>query len=271
MEGIQAIMRASGMQGRFDDLPPETDEEQEARLNTELGNLTGYDCSICCNRGYMYHVRGGQISVSSCKCKKIRADLIRLKKSGLEAAAKNCRLDTFTADEDWQKAMLNTAKSFLADKNRQWLFVSGQSGCGKTHLCTAVAVKMLRAGVSTRYVRWGELLQQARAKRFDAVAYDALISPLKRCRVLYIDDLLKTQGNAQPAEQDYQIAMEIINARYCDPAMVTIISTELTLGRLFEMDEALAGRIAERSSKYTLQIAKKPGRNYRERFLAGSI
>ena len=60
--------------------------------------------------------------------------------------------------------------------------------------------------------------------------------------------------------------MEIINARYCDPALLTIISTELTLTELFAIDEALAGRIAERSSKYTLQIAKKAGRNYRLRF-----
>ena len=107
--------------------------------------------------------------------------------------------------------------------------------------------------------------------RFDAEDYSKLLYPLKTCKVLYIDDLLKTQGNKQPSEQEYQVAMEIINARYCDPALLTIISTELTLTELFAIDEALAGRIAERASIYTLQIAKKAGRNYRLRFAGVQI
>ena len=107
--------------------------------------------------------------------------------------------------------------------------------------------------------------------RFDAEEYSKLLRPLKTCRVLYIDDLLKTQGNKPPNEQDYQIALEIINARYCDPALLTIISTELTLSEVCAIDEALGGRIAERASKYTLQIARKDGRNYRLRFAGVQI
>lgn len=243
-----------------------TDKELEDILNHEDGNLQGYDCPVCRNRGFLWHVDGGEKWTEKCACMQKRADIVRMRKSGLSNLAAKCTLKSFETTDDWQKLMLDTAKAYLADKDRGWLYVAGQTGCGKTHLCTAVAVKMLRAGASTRYVRWGELVQQARAMRFDADDYSKLLYPLKTCKVLYIDDLLKTQGNKQPSEQEYQVAMEIINARYCDPALLTIISTELTLTELFAIDEALAGRIAERASKYTLQIAKKAGRNYRLRF-----
>lgn len=243
-----------------------TDKELEDILNHEDGDMQGYNCPVCRNRGFIWHVEGGEKWTKRCACMQKRADIARMRKSGLANLAAKCTLKSFETGEEWQKNMLDTAKAYLADKERGWLYVAGQTGCGKTHLCTAVAVKMLRAGASTRYVRWGELVQQARAMRFDADDYGKLLYPLKTCKVLYVDDLLKTPGNKAPGEQEYQIAMEIINARYSDPALLTIISTELTLTDLFAIDEALAGRIAERASKYTLQIAKKAGRNYRLRF-----
>lgn len=255
---------------RLSDRNP-TDQELEGILNHEDGTLQGYDCPACRNRGYIWHVEDGEKWTERCACMQKRADIARLRRSGLEKLAAKCTLKTFETTEDWQKLMLDTAKAYLADRERGWFYVAGQTGCGKTHLCTAVAVKMLRAGASTRYVRWTELAQQARAMRFDADEYNALLHPLKTCRVLYIDDLLKTRGNKPPNEQEYQIALEIINARYCDPALLTIISTELTLSEVCAIDEALGGRIAERASQYTLQIARKDGRNYRLRFAGVQI
>ena len=108
-----------------------SDAEFEALLNREPGDLKGYDCPICLNRGFIWHVDDGEKWTEPCRCMETRAGLQRLKKSGLEAAAELCTFARFQAAEDWQKNMLQTAKSFLADKNRQWMFVSGQSGCGR--------------------------------------------------------------------------------------------------------------------------------------------
>ena len=268
MEGLQAILsHLRGMPARCD----VADAQLETILNEECGELTGYDCPICKNRGFLWHVEDGEKWTERCKCMETRAGMNRLRRSGLEAAAKNCRLDTFHATEEWQKTMLDTAKRFLADRDRQWLFVSGQTGCGKTHICTAVAVKLLRAGANVRYAQWNETVQRLQACRFDDEAYAEIIEPLKRCQVLYIDDLFKTASNKPPTDADFRAAFELLNARYNSPKLITIISTEHSLRDLYAFDAAMAGRIAERCGKYRVQIAVKPGRNYRERFLGGEV
>lgn len=262
-----AIPHLSGMPERSNP----SDAEFEALLNREPGDLKGYDCPTCLNRGFIWHVEGGEKWTEPCRCRETRAGLQRLKKSGLEAAAELCTFARFQTEEDWQKNMLKTAKSFLADKNRQWMFVSGQSGCGKTHICTATAVRLLKAGAKTRYMQWTTAARELQAAIFDEDTYNALIAPLKTTKVLYIDDLFKTPGNTPPSDKDFRLAFEILNARYNDPHLITIISTEHSLRALAEMDTALAGRIAERCGQYRVQIAVKPGRNYRERFLGGEI
>lgn len=246
---------------------PQADEELEEIYNREVGDLTGYNCKICKNRGYIYHVQDGEISLETCKCMTIRANLRRLEASGLAKAARQCTFNNFQVEADWQKNMLSTAKRFLYDKDRRWMFVSGQTGCGKTHICTAMTVQFIKAGAEARYMQWLELSQELQADIFNAEKYEQKISPLKRAKVLYIDDLFKTQGNKLPDPKEFRLAMELLNARYNDPTLITIISTEHPLRRLFQMDEALAGRIAERSKGYVVQIAQQPGRNYRERFI----
>lgn len=261
------IISPSGMPVRSNP----SDAEFETLLNREPGDLKGYDCPICLNRGFIWHVEDGEKWTELCKCRTTRAGLNRLKKSGLEAAAELCTFSRFQVEEDWQKNMLQTAKAFLSDKNRQWMFVSGQSGCGKTHICTATAVRLLKAGAKTRYMQWTTASRELQATIFDEDAYNELISPLKTAKVVYIDDLFKTPGNVPPSDKDFRLAFEILNARYNDPHLITIISTEHNLRALAEMDTALAGRIAERCGQYRVQIAVKPGRNYREKFLGGEI
>lgn len=248
-----------------------SDKEFEEILNRERGKLEGFDCPVCLNRGFIWHVEDGEKWTEPCKCMATRAGLSRLKKSGLAEAAKLCTFSRFQAVEEWQKVLLETAKRFLADKNRQWMFVSGQTGCGKTHICTATAVRLLKAGAPTRYIQWTTAARELQAAIYDEDDYRRLIEPLKKTKVLYIDDLFKTRGNELPSEKEFKLAFEILNARYANPQLITIISTEHSLRTLYEMDAALAGRIAERCGQYRVQIAEKAGRNYRERFLGGEV
>lgn len=252
----------------FDDVPNVSDIEYERILNTSHGDLdaTVYDCPKCLNRGYFWRVRGGDRFTVPCSCMNTRTSITRLRKSGLGKAAENCRFDKFVVEEEWQKVMVDTAKAFLADKNRQWMLISGQTGCGKTHICTATAVKLLKAGAKTRYIQWVESSRRLQAAIFDEEAYAQQIVPLKRAQVLYIDDFFKTRGNKMPTDKEFTLAFELLNARYNNPELITIISTEHPLRELYEMDAALAGRIAERCGRYIVEVAVKDGRNYRDRF-----
>ena len=61
-----------------------------------------------------------------------------------------------------------------------------------------------------------------------------------------------------------EIAFDLINRRY-NNRKATIISSELQIGDVEQLDKALAGRIKERSGKFMLNIKNEDNRNYRKR------
>ena len=93
---------------------------------------------------------------------------------------------------------------------------------------------------------------------------------LKTVEVLYIDDLFKPIRGANgqitpPSYADIRLAMEIINYRYNNPVLITIISGERTIDELLYLDEALAGRISQLSKEggYCINLAKDGKKNWR--------
>ena len=51
--------------------------------------------------------------------------------------------------------MKQCALDFLSER-QAWFFVGGQSGCGKTHICTALVGGFIKLGFSVRYLVWQE-------------------------------------------------------------------------------------------------------------------
>lgn len=87
------------------------------------------------------------------------------------------------------------------------------------------------------------------------------MSDLKSVPVLYIDDLFK--GAERPTQGDLNIAFELLNHRYNNENLYTIISTEKLLDDLIRIDEAIGSRIAERSKGHRIQLNRDPARNWR--------
>jgi len=117
---------------------------------------------------------------------------------------------------------------------------------------------------------WPEEIQSIQAAVNDGERYAALMKGLQEADVLYIDDLFKhgkdEYGNQKlPTPAETRRAFEIINYRYNNPGLLTIISSERTLAELNDIDEALAGRIAEKSKAggYCISLKKDPSRNWR--------
>jgi DNA replication protein DnaC len=71
----------------------------------------------------------------------------------------------------------------------------------------------------------------------------------------------KTGMMQKPSVADVNYAFEIINYRYNNPSLLTIISSELSEDELLDIDEAIGGRIYERAKTFT--IGKNRDRNYR--------
>lgn len=241
---------------------PFADEYAEAlkirEYNLRSGNLTGYDCPVCKNKGHLLDISpdGGEI-MRLCSCRSKRSIIQKASQSGLGDLLKK-RFSNFQAEEDWQKSMLKTAKEFVADGGKGWLAMLGQTGCGKTHLCSAVANQLLGNGRQVLYMLWTTEIRQLKRLATDP-QYDRIFDQFRTAEVLYIDDLFK----GKVTDADVQACYDLLNFRYNDAKLTTILSSELSLKEIGEIDGAIAGRIRERCGKNFVTVAPDPSKNWR--------
>lgn len=236
-------------------------DKQCKALNEQLGELQGYDCPQCRNKGCVYVVSNGAIAVKPCACQEMRRSMKRIEKSGLGDLLDTYTFARYKAEEGWQKKLLAAARAFADKPDGNWFFIGGQVGCGKTHICTAIVGEMLRRGTPAKYMLWGDEVAALKANVLDDAAYGRMMGPLKTTAVLYIDDFFR--GN--PTAADARIAFEILNARYNRRDLVTIISSERSIDGLLDVDEAVGSRIYERTRQYCFSIGSDPHKNYRMR------
>lgn len=231
----------------------------QAMNETECKADDGYDCERCRNKGFIYTLsEDNEILSSECPdCFNIRTSLRLLKNSGLE----NKTLENFIAKSDWQSGLLRTVKEFVADTSGKWLFIGGQSGCGKTHLCTAALREIIfTQNRSVRILKWVEASRSLKAAVND-IGYASEADIYKGAEVLYIDDMFKGGGNAI-SNADLRLAFEILDYRYLK-GLTTVISSEFSFDRILCADEAIGGRIREKAGKYVLHVKQDSSKNQR--------
>ena len=244
------------------------DKMRADTINNTPGNETGYDCPECMNRGMMAYPReDGSIFTRACKCMTIRRCVREMERSGLKNCIRELTFEAYKATEPWQKA-LKTGIMEYAREGSGWLLVGGQSGSGKTHLCTAVSRKLLWEGKELLYMPWREKIAQLKAMSLDSEKRTKMMEAWKTAQVLYIDDLFKTgkgaDGSETPSQADIGLAFEILNHRYINH-LPTILSTERTPQELVAIDEATGSRIIEAAGKHVYSIGRDQKRNYRLR------
>ena len=218
------------------------------------------NCQKCNNTGWIYYSDDkGYEYARECECVKQRKSLERLERSGLSGLLTKYTFDLYKADYGYQKDLLNKAKNYLTEKDK-WFMVVGQSGAGKSHICSAICGELLKQGKEVRFMSW--LTESVKLKQNvnNYEIYEPLMEDYKNCEVLYIDDFFKNE-NLTPA--DLKLANEIINYRYVANKK-TIISSERLISNLIEVDEAIIGRIVEMAWEYVIQIIGKE-KNYRLR------
>lgn len=223
-----------------------------------LNSRGQYECPECGGTGF---VEIDSRNFAYCSCRPIIEGLARLRRQGLLAAAQRMTFDAYQADAPWQRTLLERTKEFAAQDSPAWLFIGGQSGCGKTHLCTAAVTQRLLAGSDLRYMRWMNETSALKSLSLDPER-GRLMREFISAPLLYIDDLFKLH----PSPADVRLAFEILSSRCDDPTKITVISSERTLPEITQIDEAVGGRIYERCApRYLLNIGRDPARNYRFR------
>lgn len=118
--------------------------------NSVPGNLTGYNCKRCLNRGLIAKIQDNKEIIFECDCMDKRRSLKRLKDSGIAGSIKEKTFSSFKDTEDFQKNIKSQAAEFVKRHKNKWFFIGGQNGCGKTHICTAIVGQLLKIGKSVR-------------------------------------------------------------------------------------------------------------------------
>lgn len=250
--------------------PVENQEEYQIALqvkqyNDKQGNIEGFYCDVCRNKGNVMVVNNnGEQVLVRCNCIKRRESIKNARISGMGELLQKS-LDNFETPSKWQKGLLESVKKYIENPKNDWISMLGCSGAGKTHLCSAVANNFLEQGKRVIYMQWNSAIRELKLKATDG--YSELIEKYKSADVLYIDDLFK----GKITESDVNIAFEIINARAIKPDAITIISSELSIEQMAKVDEAIAGRIAQRCGDNVLFIKPDVSKNYRFRKVISQI
>lgn len=255
----------AGTKSLDDDFLLASTKRQLEGLNREQGFLNlsdGYNCNKCLNRGFSYVLNGLTIARASCSCQKPRKTLRRMIESGLQDVIRKYTFDAYIPDEPWQKEVKNAALQYSKSPADRWFFIGGQSGSGKSHICTAICRELLRT-FEVRYMLWEEESVYLKSVKMDSDLYQPRIQALYEAEVLYVDDFLgRKNGDREPTDADIDFAREFMNHRHLSHRP-TIISSEWFSTEIFSLDQGLGGRIIENSPGFVFNIARDLTNNHR--------
>lgn len=262
----QIFQNSSKTEQQFRHLTPEEKWEEAVDRrdmgNKLVGHLPDVWCAKCLNKGFTFGLEKHEGIIYEvaipCECMERRKNRANARETALADVFNEYSLRNYHADEPWQKAIKDGAEEYIKgiEKSKDWFFIGGQTGAGKTHICTAIVSAFISKGRKPEYMMWRD--DSMRIKLSDMSGYTNEIEKYKKADVLYIDDLFKTT----PTDADVGLAFEIINYRAMSNR-VTLISSERTLDEILTIDEALGGRIKQKAKWF--KIEKDKNKNYRLR------
>lgn len=232
-------------------------------MKGSLENLESseYKCAKC--RDLTFIIDDGVARV--CECRALRQAEEILIKSGISEEFRNKRFSNFIYGMEKQiidayKEACIYSKCFKKIENdrKNSIMFMGQVGSGKTHLSLAIANELMENGVGVVYMSYREVITRLKQNMMDDVYYHRVLGKYKSARVLLIDDLFK----GKITDSDINIIFELLNYRYFNKLPV-IISCEMDIDGLLNIDEAIASRLVEMCKVIQVRGKKLNYRMYR--------
>ncbi|ABR35849.1 DNA replication protein DnaC [Clostridium beijerinckii] len=147
----------------------------------------------------------------------------------------------------------------IRSNRKNSILLCGNPGSGKTHIALALANNFLKNNIKVVYMPYRDVITSLKQNILDKEYYKKTLSKYQTCEILLIDDLYKGKVN----ETDINIMFELINYRYFNHLPV-IVSSEFTVERLLNFDEAIGSRIYEMTKDFIVEIQGTEN-NYRLR------
>ena len=183
-----------------------------------------------------------------CKCREVKIYKRILENSGISEAFQKRTFKNFITTNKPQQVIdarnmaIRYVKEFdnLKDAKNNSIAFLGQVGSGKTHLSIAIANELMKKNIGVLYMQYREAIIQLKQCIMDEENYNREIDKYKNATVLLIDDLYK----GKITDSDRNIMFETINYRYLKSSPI-IVSSELTVDAIIDIDEAIGSRIVE--------------------------
>ncbi len=171
------------------------------------------------------------------------------------------RTDLSMEQQDNMDAAYRLAFDF-AKNPEGWLVFLGETGCGKTHLASAIVNYRYEMGKPALFVVVPDFLDHLRSafNPESKISYDQLFESVKTAPLLVLDDFGEQSTNPWVKEKLYQL----INYRY-NSRLPTVITTRLTLDEIKEeVDSSISSRLIDRNISVTFAIIAPDFRNERK-------
>ena len=137
-------------------------------------------------------------------------------------------------------------------RNHQVVLITGATGTGKTYLACALAQAACRQGISSRYLRLTQLIENMALARADG-SYPKLMGRLQKTALLVIDDY----GMAPLNQTERRDLLEVIEDR--SGRRATLLASQLPLDHWHEVigDATFADAILDRLVHHAHRITLK--------------
>lgn len=239
---------------------------QTGNQETETMKTSHFECDICEDREVVPTEEHN--TFRPCKCVEVKRARRIIERSGISEGFRSKTVREYQPITPEQRR----AKEFAVEYIRRFTDIEheknngiallGNPGSGKTHLTIAIANALLAAGIEVRYMQYREAVTALMQNRFDEESYVKAMAPWKNCRVLLLDDVLKGAVRRDGSlGVEGTIMFEILNHRYLGNKPV-LVSSEYTIDRMLDLDEAIGSRIAEMAKGRIVQFIGRQ-HNYR--------
>lgn len=189
-----------------------------------------YTCSACNDSGYLP-------SGSKCACLRQLLAEAELRFSGIGAVAEEQTFATFRllpGRPDMQRNLAKCreyAESFLPGKSSN-LLLMGATGLGKTHLCSAIAHRVIEKGFRVVYESMQNVVNDFQYDRFHTVENAQRSRRYLNAELLILDDV----GTEMPGNASSSVLYQVVNTRL-NNRQPFLINTNLTGTELLERYE----------------------------------